>query len=707
MYISSVRKLFILLTFSLFNFHFSLAQAPLVKQWDARFGGDSLEYLYALHQTMNDGYILGGQSKSDSTGDKTQHTRGEWDFWVVKTDSIGNKQWDKRFGGNGDDFLYAISQTRDGGFIMTGSTFSDSTGDVTAKKKGNIDCWIVKTDLLGNKLWDKRLGGTGADEFTSLAETPDGGFLFGGTSSSDSSGDKTQKTRGSNDFWIVKTDSLGHKQWDKRYGGTLNDRLYSLQQTTDKGFLLGGYSTSDSTADKTQSNRGFGDYWIVKIDSSGNKQWDKRFGGASFDYLYDLHQTKDGGYILGGYATSDSGGDVTEKIRGSRDYWIVKTDSLGNKEWDKRFGGSLAEDEFGYVIQTREGGYMVSGASYSAMSGDKSENNLGFEQPWIVKTDCAGNKLWDKTIFTAFNTRGHDEEGYAIQTRDGGYAVANYSFAADTGGYKSQKTRGSWDFWLVKFRDTASYSGSQAGVVTALRDTICSGTPASLSVTNNFGVIQWQSSVTPSRFSNVPGASNTAYLDIPAQTTYYRTYAVNNLCGDTSAAYRVVVRPSPIAEYDHDTAGLKITFNSQGSSNDVTVFEWDFGDSTTSILPNPVHTFKRADTFHVCLTVFNGSNCSFTICKDIKADIGTSVTAVIDNSQFEIYPNPADQSFRIFLDKQGKGIIRIYNTLGQLIYKNEIISEQTISTADFPQGNYYITLQTDVTVEAKKFMLIH
>jgi hypothetical protein len=168
------------------------------------------------------------------------------------------------------------------------------------------------------------------------------------------------------------------------------------------------------------------------------------------DALLSVQQTVDGGYILAGESSSGISGDKTQNTWGASDYWIVKTDSLGNMQWDKDFGGTDYE-EHSFMQQTADGGYLLSGDSYSPISGDKTEANLGQEQTWILKTDSLGNKQWDKTIFTT----GHDERGLAIQTKDGCYAVANIT-SAGIGGYKTQPTWGLSDYWFVKFCDTTS-----------------------------------------------------------------------------------------------------------------------------------------------------------------------------------------------------------------------------------------------------------
>src|SRR6185295_8881386 len=186
----------------------------------------------------------------------------------------------------------------------------------------------------------------------------------------------------------------------------------------------------------------------------GSKEWDKRFGGIYDDILNSVQQTSDGGYILAGRSISENNGDKTEPSWGDNDYWIVKTDSLGNKEWDKDFGGTLAEGEYVNISQTSDKGYLIGSGSRSGLSGDKSENNLSFQQTWIVKADSLGNKKWDKTMFTT----GSDDEGYAIQTKDGCYVIANLT----NGGIGGYKTQPNWDttsfptadYWIIKFCDT-------------------------------------------------------------------------------------------------------------------------------------------------------------------------------------------------------------------------------------------------------------
>jgi Secretion system C-terminal sorting domain len=425
------------------------AQPATVKQWDYRYGGVYGEVLNTFCITADSGFMLAGFSDSDSSGDVSQHTQGNTDFWVVKTDAGGLKQWDKRFGGFDSDRLNAMQQTADGGYIFGGYTESDSTGDMSQPTQGNADYWIVKTDANGIKQWDKRFGGAYNDFMTALLQTPDGGYLLAGTTFSDSTGNVSHYNNGGSDYWIVKTDAAGNKLWDKIFGGYDDETLSSIAMTPDGGFALAGSSLSDSTGDVSQHTRGGMDYWVVKTDSVGTILWDKRFGGSLNDFgMYTL-VTYDGGLLTGGFVFSDSTGDVSQHILGASDYWLVKTNANGVKQWNKRYGGDLDEHVFCNISKTLDGKYLISGLSYSYMSGDKSEDNMGPEQPWYLKIDTNGTRLWDKTIFTT----GHEEAGFTLQTADSCYVTALYT-PADIGGYKSQPTQGFYDYWFVKLCDS-------------------------------------------------------------------------------------------------------------------------------------------------------------------------------------------------------------------------------------------------------------
>ncbi|HEX8532156.1 MAG TPA: GEVED domain-containing protein, partial [Cytophagales bacterium] len=198
----------------------------------------------------------------------------------------------------------------------------------------------IADPVVASSQWNKRFGGTGADSFSKVIRTADGGYLLGGYSASGTGGDKSESSRGGIDMWIVKTDAAGNKLWDKRYGGTGDDYLSTLITTSDGGYLLAGASFSGIGGDKSQDSRGSGDYWVVKIGSTGTKQWDKRFGGSAHDDVRAVLQLPTGEYLLAGHSASGLSGDKTQSSRGGQDYWVVKISSTGTKLWDRAFGGS-------------------------------------------------------------------------------------------------------------------------------------------------------------------------------------------------------------------------------------------------------------------------------------------------------------------------------------------------------------------------------
>jgi hypothetical protein len=443
--ISMIKKLFsMLLACTLFTTAF--AQPVIKVQKDL--GGNDFDFFTSMALTKDGGVIAGGYSTSNISGNKTENSRGTDDFWVIKLNASNKIEWDKTIGGSDFDILTSLQQTSDGGYILGGYSFSNTSGEKTQNSKGSADYWIVKLDSSGNIQFDKTIGGNSFDNLFALQQTTDGGYILGGTSFSNHSGDKTENSRGGTDFWVVKLNSSGNIEWDKTIGGSDEDDLSSLQQTTDGGYILGGLSFSNISGEKTESNKGVADFWIVKLDGNGNIQFDKTIGGSSNDNLSALQQTSDGGYILGGHSFSNISGDKTENSRGSEgfaDYWVVKLTSTGNIQFDKTIGGSDL-DILTSLQQTTDGGYILGGRSFSNTSFEKTEDTKGTfdDDYWIVKLGKKGNEQWDKTIGgTEF------DECYSIkETSKNRYVVGGWSFS-NTSGDKTSDSKGERDYWLV------------------------------------------------------------------------------------------------------------------------------------------------------------------------------------------------------------------------------------------------------------------
>ncbi len=418
------------------------AQAPAI-QWQNSIGGNSDDDLYSLQQTADGGYILGGTSASNISGDKTENSLGGYDYWVIKLDSTGAIQWQNTIGGDKNDLLFSLQQTTDGGYILGGVSDSDISGDKTENSLGS-DYWVIKLDASGGILWQNTIGGGGYDKLFSLQQTTDGGYIVGGTSFSYISGDKTENSNGSSDYWVLKLDASGAIQWQNTIGGNGNDEIESLQQTVDGGYILGGYSDSDISGDKTENSLGGYDYWVMKLNSTGAIQWQNTIGGDTTDYFSTLQQTTDGGFILGGYSKSNISGDKTENSWGNSDFWVVKLDATGVIQWQNTIGGN-GKDAIESLQQTADGGYILGGYSDSNISGDKTENSSGLSDYWVIKLDATGAIQWQNNIGGSLS----DLFRSLQQTADGGIILGGSS-SSNISGHKTENSNGFEDYWIIK-----------------------------------------------------------------------------------------------------------------------------------------------------------------------------------------------------------------------------------------------------------------
>ena len=442
-----MKNLSAIIFFLVIALNINAQTTPPTIQWQKSLGGSLNDWAQSIQQTNDGGYIVAGYSLSNN-GDITLHhgSTDTADFWIAKLDSSGNIQWQKSLGGTGDDEAYSIRQTNDGGFIAAGFTTSNN-GDVTVNK-GGMDVWVVKLDTSGNIQWQKSLGGSGDDKANSIQQTNDGGYIVAGSSlsnDSDVSGHHGPSgISGYPDFWIVKLDTVGNIKWQKSLGGTYDDWAQSIQQTNDGGYIVAG-ATQSNDGDVTgyHGSPGYpnGDYWVVKLDTSGNIQWKKSLGGTAEDCAYSIQQTNDGGYIVAGESRSNNG-DVTGN-HGLLDYWVVKLDTSGNITWQKSFGGSYFDKAYS-IQQTNDGGYIVAGLAES-VNGDVTGHHYlqGLDDYWIVKLDTSGNLQWEN----CFGGGSADDAESIQQTSDGGYIVAGFTNCNDG---DVLFNHGGCDYWIVK-----------------------------------------------------------------------------------------------------------------------------------------------------------------------------------------------------------------------------------------------------------------
>ncbi|MCU7548170.1 hypothetical protein OCK74_03550 [Chitinophagaceae bacterium LB-8] len=354
--------------------------------WRNVYGGTESDEFTAAIPTPDKGYIAVGSTLSNNGDVSANH--GKKDVWVVKVDAEGKKQWQKTYGGSADENGNAIIATPDGGYIIVGRTAS-SDGDVTSKHGGE-DVWLVKIDANGNKVWQKTYGGSSYEQAFSIIAASDGGYLVAAVTAStdgDVSGQHvTPGLTGAGDAWLFKIDDTGNLLWQKAYGGTNSEMAISVTKSADGGYVAIGYSNAYSADGDVMPTHGSLDFWAFKIDKSGSLQWQKAFGSTMVDFAWSIAATTDGSFIISGYTTSDDG-DVTG-LHGGKDAWIIKLNGSGNKVWQKTLGGS--NDDVGHsVIPTPDGGCMVAGSTASVngsgqyVSGDawvtKLNSNGGIE----------------------------------------------------------------------------------------------------------------------------------------------------------------------------------------------------------------------------------------------------------------------------------------------------------------------------------------
>lgn len=411
-------------------------------------GGESWESSLCTQKTTDGGYIIVGSSESSYSGDVWSTNNGNSDFWIVKLNENFTINWQKSYGGSGNETAYYVQQTSDNGYIITGFSNSSASGDVTSASHGDYDAWILKLDSNGNVSWQKLLGGSGADYCRHIKQTADGGYILAGYSTSSASGDITQASRGNYDIWVVKLNSAGNIVWNKLLGGIGNEYCMQIEATTDNGYIVFGYSSSSLSGDVTATSHGGSDFWVVKLDANGNIIWNKLLGGDQDEYAYKGQVTSDGGYILVGNTSSSANGNVSGQNRGigNFDCWIVRLNSGGSIVWEKIWGGD--QYEMGYsALQLADGGFIICGISGSSASGDIMGFNNGESDALILRLDSAGNEIWQRL----FGGKKYESINTIVSSGDGGFVLSGYSSSSESGNVNvANHSIGQYDFWILK-----------------------------------------------------------------------------------------------------------------------------------------------------------------------------------------------------------------------------------------------------------------
>jgi len=523
-----------------------------------------------------------------------------------------NTLWSKIYGGSGNDDGYSVQQTTDGGFIIAGITNSFGAG--------SRDVWLIKTDSNGDTQWERTFGGSDWDAAYSVQQTSDGGYIIAGTTKSFGAG--------SYDFWLIRTDSNGDTQWERTFGGSDDDKAYSVQQTTDGGYIITGYTKS--------YGNGSADVWLIKTNSSGYTLWSKTFGGYDIDSGSSVQQTSDGGYIIAGHTRPFS--------VGTYDVLLIKTYSNGSTQWERTFGGS-DDDDANSVQQTTDGGYILTGGTYSY--------GAGAHDVWLIRTDANGSALWTE----AFGGGGYDL-GYSVQqTSDGGFII---------GGSTTSFGPGPFAVWLIKTDNngvmlwTKTWGGSGLEVGHSVQQTsdggyiITGGTDSYGAGWHDVFLVKVDADTTAPQISVSP---DSCVENIPPGSTKVVTFTLENTAPQGC---------------------FSLNWNAEVSAGDE--FIELLGPTSGSIPPGQTHDLivrlygLQPDTTYqgsIIITSNDPVNPTVTIPVSVNTVVGlddqeamSTIFAVSNN-----YPNPFNPTTTIEyqLPRMDHAKLVIYNVLGQLV----------------------------------------
>jgi hypothetical protein len=351
---------------------------PVTPTWAKTYGGDEWDRGACVKQANDGGYIIVGNTKSFGHGND--------DIYLLKIDSDGQKEWSKVYGGPSIDESRSVCQTSDGGYIIAGYSKSFSGGPRDA-------IYIIKTDSLGKIEWSRPNAGDPSDVYGSseydkaysILENQDKDYIVAGTTN--------YETAGNFDFYLVKIGIDKERKWSHKYGGTGQEMAFSLQETSDGGYVMAGFTQS--------FGKGGDDFYVVKTDKDGVAEWQKPYGTTQDELARAVQEASDNGYIIVGRTKG--------ALAGRADIYLVKTDSQGNEEWSKTFGRASSDDAYS-IAKTKGGGYIIVGYT-----------SVGWvEDLYLIKIDSTGAIQWEKT-------HGVEEEEIGIfvrQCSDEGYIIS-------------------------------------------------------------------------------------------------------------------------------------------------------------------------------------------------------------------------------------------------------------------------------------------
>lgn len=737
---------------------FSFSQDIPEIEWSKVYGGTGADYVTDVIQVSDGGFVF---MSTTNSGEIIGNYENGQDIWIVKTNEFGEIIWNKTFGGTGVDAGVRIIETSDENLLIALNSNS-SDGDFP-ENNGDYDGWIMKFDNSGNEIWKTNIGGNGRDYIFSMNLMSDGGIIISGESNSLDIDPEFSFT--STSGYVVKLDSNGNMNFQQKYGGSLLDQILDIKQVDEDNFIF--VANSWSNDGDVPENKGGIDYWIVKINSTGNIVWSKSYGGSNTDNVRSIEVTPSGFIIAGDSQSSD--GDVSNESGLLTDAWIIKLNNLGELEWEESYGGlSARHDQVSSMTKATNNGFIIVGSSNS-VDGDLPGNN-GFVDYWVFKIDESGDIVWSQNYGGS-----HIDNGIVAKlTSDGGYIIGGNTRSNNgdvPDGY------GSYDIWIFKLAPDCIIPT----IENTTTETICAGETAQLSVTTEGQTVNWYDAVdaetpvfTGNNFTTPQLNETTTYWvevanwgcisertevtvtvnllpELQAETAYeicsgdnavlyafsegnvifwyeneedeeylyhgnnfiiegleegiytYWVEAFNLQTGCTSerTEVTVTVNPTPdapivievyIAEEGQTLADLEDDIEFEGT------LKWYADAALTIELPNTTEVEDHS-VYFVTQTVND--------CESDAAVIETEFlgTSDMNNSAFAYYPNPVKDKL-YFAGKEKVQSVQIFDASGKLIINKESKANriEQLDVTALPKGTYVVKAQTDKEVKTFKIV---
>lgn len=638
-----------------------------------KLGGNENDVIHDLICLPDGEFIIAGNSNSGISGDKDSIGYGLEDIWVIRVDSIGNKLDEIVLGGNGSDNVTSIQKLSSNRILIAGTSNSPVSGNKSAVHFGSSDYWLVILNIynFSEIVTQKSFGANQDESLAKVLVTGNSELILCGQSNSNASGNKSENVIGSDDFWLVKVnldedDSIGGIIWENTIGGNGNDQLRDAIILSDEKFMVAGYSVSDVSGDKTEPALAF-DYWVVTLDTSGDLISQKTIGGDGSDFLYRAFRNSIGQIILSGSSYSNLSGNKDENnfVSGQLDYWIVAIDTLGTILWQNTITGDQTDNLYGEVVELGDGTYIVAGESFSG-------NTAGGDKsmPSYGVSDVWMLNLDEQgDIITQFAFGGVSYEQLRTVKMDSiGNIIIGGSSSSDSSTLITENSfNESSDFWVVKFHIDTLVCVLNPTITPAGPINFCSGSNVFLNAPVEAGwVYQWKKNGV-----DIAGATNSSYT--ATTTGNYQVQITNNTCTEISDSLLVTRMQNPSATITNvdlsATNNLCIdpSIKLKANSGVGYTYQWYKGASVIAGATSQVYFAVAPGNYKVKVITASGCNKlsgSYNIVKPCKEANGLEC-----ENKVIIYPNPNNGIYSLALSKVGNSplSILIFDAVGRLM----------------------------------------